>query len=182
MKDRVSLYPGRVKLTPVSGQENTYDMVRADEPTQEGTPLSKATFLKDETAALFGLNASAVPDDVFKILPRYRTVMVRLWQNASPGSGFAQQTVSIPKIDEYTFVCIKYSSNTNQSEYIWSGIADCVHTCIITAHMHSGTYRSAFTQPQFNAITFFDCKNSENHTINGNMIPLEVYGISGIKL
>lgn len=65
MKDRVSLYPGRVKLTPVSGQENTYDMVRADEPTQEGDPLSKATFLKDNTVALFGLDATALPDDVF---------------------------------------------------------------------------------------------------------------------
>ena len=68
MKDRVPLYPGRVKLTPVSEQENTYDMVRADEPTQEGDPLSKATFLKDATAALFGLGNDAVPDDVFSTL------------------------------------------------------------------------------------------------------------------
>lgn len=30
MKDRVPLYPGRVKLTPVTGQENTFDLVRAD--------------------------------------------------------------------------------------------------------------------------------------------------------
>ncbi len=71
MKDRVSLYPGRVRLTPVSGQENTYDMVRADEPTQEGTPLSKATFLKDATAALFGLDATAVPDDALAVLSRF---------------------------------------------------------------------------------------------------------------
>lgn len=68
MKDRASLYPGRVKLTPVSGQENTYDMVRADEPTQEGDPLSKATFLKDTTASLFGLDLNALPDDVFRVL------------------------------------------------------------------------------------------------------------------
>ena len=68
MQDRVSLYPGRVRLTPVSGQENTYDMVRADEPTQEGDPLSKATFLKDDTAALFGLDATAVPDDVLNAI------------------------------------------------------------------------------------------------------------------
>ena len=71
MKDRVPLYPGRVKLVPVSGQENTYDMVRADEPTQEGTPLSKATFLKDATASLFGLGADAVPDDVLEFLGKY---------------------------------------------------------------------------------------------------------------
>ena len=65
MQDRVPLYPGRVKLTPVSGQENTYDMVRADQPSQEGTPINKNSLLKDATAALYGLGADAVPDDVF---------------------------------------------------------------------------------------------------------------------
>ena len=72
MKDRVPLYPGRVKLVPVSGQENTYDMVRADEPTQEGDPLSKATFLKDATALAYGLTAAAVPDDVLSMLSRFQ--------------------------------------------------------------------------------------------------------------
>ena len=43
-KDRVPLYPGRVKLTPVSGQNDIFDVVRADEPTEPGTPLDKATF------------------------------------------------------------------------------------------------------------------------------------------
>lgn len=68
MQDRVPLYPGRVKLTPVYGHENTYDMVRADEPTQEGTPLNKASLLKDSTAELFGLGGEAIPDDVLNIL------------------------------------------------------------------------------------------------------------------
>lgn len=58
MKDRVPLYPGRVKLTPVSGQANTYDMVRADDPTQEGTPLNKATLLTDATAAALELESA----------------------------------------------------------------------------------------------------------------------------
>lgn len=40
--DRVPTHPGRVILTPVSG--NTYDMVRADSPTVEGTPIDKAAF------------------------------------------------------------------------------------------------------------------------------------------
>lgn len=42
--NRVPTYPGRVVLTPVSGQANTFDMVRADAPRVEGTPLDKATF------------------------------------------------------------------------------------------------------------------------------------------
>ena len=68
MKDRVPLYPGRVKLTPVAGQANTYDMVRADSPQQEGTPLNKDSLLTDATAAAFGLGADATPDDVLDIL------------------------------------------------------------------------------------------------------------------
>ena len=51
MQDRVSLYPGRVKLEPVAGQANTYDLTRADQPTQEGTPLNKANLLSDNVAA-----------------------------------------------------------------------------------------------------------------------------------
>lgn len=70
MQDRVPLYPGRVKLNPVSGQANTFDLVRADQPTQEGTPLNKASLLNDATAALYGLPNTAVPDDVLsKIKP-----------------------------------------------------------------------------------------------------------------
>lgn len=42
--DRVSSYPGRVIMTPVPGQANTYDMIRADDPVIPGTPLDKATF------------------------------------------------------------------------------------------------------------------------------------------
>lgn len=42
--NRVPTYPGRVKLTPVAGQADTYDMERADSPVVEGTPLDKATF------------------------------------------------------------------------------------------------------------------------------------------
>ena len=70
MKDRVPLYPGRVTLTPVSGQANTFDLVRADQPTQEGTPLNKATLLKDATAALFGKTNAAVPDDILSLLSK----------------------------------------------------------------------------------------------------------------
>lgn len=73
MQDRIPLYPGRVKMTPVAGQANTYDMVRADDPTQAGTPLNKATFLKDATAALYGLGTGAVPDDVLAELGRFQS-------------------------------------------------------------------------------------------------------------
>lgn len=72
MQDRVPLYPGRVTLTPVSGQANTFDLTRADQPTQEGTPLNKASLLKDATAALYGLGTDAVPDDALHLLSRFQ--------------------------------------------------------------------------------------------------------------
>ena len=72
MQDRTPLYPGRVKLVPVEGHTNVYDMTREDSPTQPGTPLSKATLLKDATAALYGLGSDAVPDDVLSLLSRFQ--------------------------------------------------------------------------------------------------------------
>lgn len=51
MQDRVAAYPGRVQLTPVSGQTNVYDLARADDPIQAGTPINKATLLTDAAAA-----------------------------------------------------------------------------------------------------------------------------------
>lgn len=83
MQDRIPLYPGRVTMTPVSGQANTYDMVRADDPTQAGTPLNKATLLKDATAALFGLGTGAVPDDVLAELGKYKQYW---WRRRTPSS------------------------------------------------------------------------------------------------
>ena len=43
-KDRVPTHKGRIKLTPINGQTDFFTMERADEPTEEGTPLDKATF------------------------------------------------------------------------------------------------------------------------------------------
>lgn len=106
MQDRVPLYPGRVTLTPVAGQANTYDMARADQPTQEGTPLNKATLLKDATAAKFGKDTGAVPDDVLNVLSKsvlegtYPVVDVYAGQNWEKGtvpnvSGSVWQAIAV---------------------------------------------------------------------------------------
>lgn len=74
MKDRKPKYPGRVMLTPVEGQNGVYDMERADEPENEGTPLNKNTLLKDETAKAMGLDPENDPtlDDAWnKIMEKF---------------------------------------------------------------------------------------------------------------
>lgn len=93
MQDRIPLYPGRVKMTPVAGQANTFDMVRADDPTQAGTPLNKATLLKDATAALYGLGTGAVPDDVLAELGKYKQYW---WRRRTPsGKGYEEEKRNI---------------------------------------------------------------------------------------
>ena len=65
-------------LTPVSGQTNVFDMSRADNPIEDGTPINKATLLQDDTASLYGLGSDATPDDVFRALasPDYATKLI----------------------------------------------------------------------------------------------------------
>lgn len=101
MQDRVPLYPGRVTLTPVSGQANTFDLLRADQPTQEGTPINKATLLKDATAALFGLPNTAVPDDALHLLSRFQSglgneyIWAKYTQSISYGDNLTTSRVNI---------------------------------------------------------------------------------------
>lgn len=56
MKDRIPRYPGRVTLTPVSGQQNTYDMARADDPIEEGSKLNVANLLPADVCELLGID------------------------------------------------------------------------------------------------------------------------------
>lgn len=82
MQDRVPVDPGRVLITPENGAAPYYaTMARADNPTQEGTPLNKANLLKDDTAALYGLDASAVPDDALAFLGKYNQ---HWWRRRTP--------------------------------------------------------------------------------------------------
>lgn len=87
MQDRLSTYPGRVKLEPVTGATNTYDLTRADVPTQEGTPLNKSTLLMDSTATLMGLGATATPNDMFDALAKKTTKLENDVANLEAGGG-----------------------------------------------------------------------------------------------
>ncbi len=115
MKDRIPLYPGRVTLNPVSGQPNTFDLVRADQPTQEGTPLNKASLLKDTTAALFGLGTDAVPDDVLLQISAFKNNLGNMWVWAKAEPDFLGPGSSIDYGAEWKPIC----TLTNTSLYIY---------------------------------------------------------------
>lgn len=66
--DRIPTYPGRVKLIPVPGQANTYDMVRADEPIEPGTPINKALF--ESIAVEMAATRQIVENKLFELASR----------------------------------------------------------------------------------------------------------------
>lgn len=75
MEDRIPTpgQEGRVLITPEDGSAPYYAIVEmADNPTNPGTPLNKDTLLKDDTASLFGLENTALLDDVFALLANFK--------------------------------------------------------------------------------------------------------------
>lgn len=92
MVDRVPTYPGRVRLVPVSGQSNIYDLTLADQPVQVGTPLSKANLLADNAAAAVSEATGTTPSTVSEAIEGLGnrstdcwTVVSKLWSEASLG-------------------------------------------------------------------------------------------------
>ena len=92
--DRIPTYPGRVKLTPVSGQTNTYDLTRADQPIAEGTPINKA---------LFDQKAYCLTSNVTVFVATTGSDQTGDGSSAAPYATIQKAVNSIPKwLDGYT--------------------------------------------------------------------------------
>ena len=131
MQDRVSTYPGRITLTPVTGESNTYDWARADDPTVVGTPLNKATFLPDAVAsAIAALTGETInlPSDALSALCTALDTMGLLYNGkisafsytGDGGSGTRTTTFTIhPRIVFYIkdggYIGESRNSNTNST-------------------------------------------------------------------
>ena len=87
MEDRKSRYPGRVKLIPVPGQANVYDMVKADDPIVDGTPYSKATTIPDDVAQQYQVSSKAATiADIFRRLITMTDVKICIKDQQADGA------------------------------------------------------------------------------------------------
>ena len=145
MKDRVPRYPGRVQLTPVPGQANTYDLVRADDPVEAGTPLNKASLLHDNTATALGLSGDpTVNQALANVAPRIKALedslkFVKL-ADVTISSSVQQVDIVLPKtINNYSEIQI-YLSNMRgasvNSTYFW-GLLQGQTTSVYRGHSGS---------------------------------------------
>ena len=104
-KDRVPRNPGQVKLTPVEGSVNTYILERADNPTEEGTPLDKATFNSVVHSRLTGRYYQ----------PSYARISVSSatsYTNPIPQSGWTNVTTTGAQSGSYVIAASGSRSNT----------------------------------------------------------------------
>lgn len=86
MKDRVPKYPGRVIITP-TGKANEYDIVRADEAAEAGTPLCKETLLPDSLCDALGIDREgATPADALAACDAFWD-NYRITRTFVPGNG-----------------------------------------------------------------------------------------------
>lgn len=94
MQDRIptSGQEGRVLITPEIGGAPYYAKIEmADNPTQEGTPLTKSTLLQDITCDTIGIPRTSNPNEAFLALGlgvgRYGYVITVLFPDGSPVVG-----------------------------------------------------------------------------------------------
>ena len=145
MKDRVSPNPGRVLITPEDGSGAFYaTLAMADNPTVVGDPLNKNTFLKDATAALFGLGPDAVPDDVIKCAARVtgtRTI----------SSAYGSASI---KLGSKPDLVILYDMSNNQTSSNGPGATgdpriSCIPVILTSAYVSESSIDSCITETGF---------------------------------
>ena len=131
VKDRIPTYPGRVKLVPVDGQENTYDMVRADSPIEAGTPINKALF--DSITAVIEATVHAVDNKLFELAQRVTVGSLAL------GSvfGLYENGVLVPYI--------KITTNYNKTGHALVIRMDCAKMDTLVGASESGNYSGCKT-------------------------------------
>lgn len=124
VKDRIPTYPNRIKLIPVEGEENTYDIQRADQPTEAGTPMNKVLFdsiRNDLKAAVYNNTQRQNIGDHWD-------------QGALPSGGEWLP----PAYGNGKYVTAKY--NSNQAAYSSDGITWCSVALPVTALWRSVAY------------------------------------------
>lgn len=127
-------------ISPEGGTPFYATVAMADNPTQEGTPINSATMLKVPTAALFGLGADAVPDDVHNWVGQYAT---HWWSvlHGQAGTGYKEKRTDIAVNTAVTgtsaiTISLSQTLTINQS----TGAVSLVSPTTISFPRHLATY------------------------------------------
>ncbi len=94
MKDRIPTLPGRMKIIRSDGTTEYVTMERADEPTEVGTPLNKATLFDSVQATRYGVET---PNAAFGKLTNSVIVNVSIegWSSAVNSEGYYTNKIAV---------------------------------------------------------------------------------------
>ena len=138
--DRVVQYPGRIILTPVQGEANTYDMSRAEGTvTADGTPFNAETFngIADDIiqtaddniitdvnlqvlATKLGVSTAKLYDLLDKLADKANKtpVITRTVTGSVVKTAGRYTQLSAPTVDGYSFVAWVYAITNGWTGYV----------------------------------------------------------------
>lgn len=96
MIDRVPTYPGRIHLTPVPAEENTFDLTMADGASVAGTPINKATLLPDR--AVYAVWPAGGPEEDPTPADAFAALGGRTWQLIASYSAAGAHSFTVPDL------------------------------------------------------------------------------------
>lgn len=161
VKDRIPTYPGRVKLTPVAGQANTYDMVRADDPIEPGTPINKALF--ESITSAIEATQQAVDNRLFELAQRVTV------GSLSVGSvfGLYENGVLVP----YIKISEAYKNYT--SAFVLR--LDCIKVDTLASTSDGGSYSGCKTDSWLNGAFYNSLDTATQSVLSEVVISLDDY-------
>ena len=148
-----------------------------------GASAAEPNLVNADTLGGFGSDYFASAEEMNKKLS-----MKLLWENASPTSDFAAQTITLD-LSQIDFVKIIYKTmTTSVSDYIFEVSVNSSATIINfvnTAYSSVVQVSSRDLTINSNEIIFGDCANkqissaSAAATLNSRIIPIKIYGVKG---
>ena len=126
-----------------------------------------------------GVTITIDSDGIISALASSSLTVDTLWTNASPSSNFANQSVAIDMTD-YKLILVSYSYSTSSTNHMVAVLNDNVDYYMLWPAYRN--YRRVVTKTSSN-LAFDDCvywgtyASSSTTTSNGNIIPINIYGI-----
>ena len=103
---------------------------------------------------------------------------VKLWENASPTSEFAAQTITVADMSGFDFLMLEYSlSTTVQSRA--SQIVTRGNPVLINASANANSCGRRHVHYESDTKLRFETSNFNDNTSNTHLIPVTIYGIKG---
>lgn len=148
--------------------------------SQEGTPLNKASLLKDTTAALYGLGTDAVPDEVLAaikpLIEAARTsadekakIAIGTYTGSAQGGKTHPNTLTFPF--EPKVIIIRASNiNTSSSLYVYGMIAikPVNYVILDTPNPYSYTNLITWTENSVSWYSTFDTSGTKRNELQLN--------------